>query len=172
MQVGAQKATQSRSNSEGTKPMKNAMNIQGTGNTIVQLTPGRDLALPGKAMTFFASPVQTGLSAALGALRAGYVLVGNVRATDGTAATIGPGSLQVIDCKSHSLADRSRLRWAKRQAVCRLERGSLVFSDSHLHGPLGLKFAPNGHLPAANGDATSKADPEHPSESIEFTVGG
>lgn len=45
MQVGAQKATQSRSNSEGTKPMKNAMNIQGTGNTIVQFTPGRDLAV-------------------------------------------------------------------------------------------------------------------------------
>ena len=29
-------------------------------------------------------------------------------------------------------------------------RGSRVFSDSHLRGPLALRFAPNGNLLAAN----------------------
>ena len=34
-------------------------------------------------------------------------------------------------------------------------RGVLVFSDSHLRGPLALRFALNGDLLAANGDAVN-----------------
>jgi hypothetical protein len=49
--------------------------------------------------------------------------------------------------------------------------GNLVFSDPHLRGPLALKFAPNGHLLTANGDAVN-ADPQHPSEIVEFTTDG
>jgi len=51
-------------------------------------------------------------------------------------------------------------------------RGQLVFADPHLIGPLALRFAPNGDLLTANGDATPNADPTHPSEIIEFTVLG
>lgn len=50
-------------------------------------------------------------------------------------------------------------------------RGALVFADAHLRGPLALKFAPNGHLLTANGDAKN-ADPLHPSEIVEFTRSG
>ena len=50
-------------------------------------------------------------------------------------------------------------------------RGSLVFADPHLRGPLALVFAPNGHLLTANGDAVN-ADPTQPSEIVEFTIGG
>ena len=74
----------------------NSANIQGTGTTIVQLTPRGPLAPPGTAVTFFTS-TQPGLSTALGALRGGFVLVGNVPTTDGSFKTIGQGTLQVID---------------------------------------------------------------------------
>lgn len=74
----------------------NSANIQGSGTSIVQLRPSGPLAPPGSAATFFNSKLP-GLSTALGVLRGGYVLVGNVPTTDGTFATIGQGALQVID---------------------------------------------------------------------------
>jgi hypothetical protein len=53
--------------------------------------------------------------------------------------------------------------------------GKLIFSNSHLRGPLALGFAPNGDLLAANGDAVnpdlSLVDPEN-SEIVEFTKTG
>jgi hypothetical protein len=51
--------------------------------------------------------------------------------------------------------------------------GTLIFSDSHLRGPLALGFAPNGDLLAANGDAVN-ADPNNMenSEIVEFTTTG
>jgi hypothetical protein len=50
-------------------------------------------------------------------------------------------------------------------------RGAVAFADSHLRGPLALRFAPNGDLLAANGDAVN-ADVLHPSEIVEFTTWG
>jgi hypothetical protein len=50
-------------------------------------------------------------------------------------------------------------------------RGTLVFSDPHLRGPLALALAPNGHLLTSNGDAVN-ADPTQPSEIVEFTKTG
>ncbi|WP_230941807.1 hypothetical protein [Burkholderia stagnalis] len=50
--------------------------------------------------------------------------------------------------------------------------GRLIYFDRvHLHGPLALALAPNGHLVTANGDAVN-ADPQQPSEIVEFTVEG
>jgi hypothetical protein len=239
----------------------NASNAQGRGTTIVKLTPNDKVAPPGTAVTFFASP-RFGLSTALGVLRAGLVLVGNVPTSDGTFATIGQGALQVVSRSgkllqtltnptfldgpwdlalidggsqaqifvsnvlngtvsrldvavnangltvlkmttiatgySHvpnaaalvlgptglavdwqtdtlyvaSTADNSI--YAVGQARLRttpVHRGMLVFADPHLRGPLALKFAPNGHLLAANGDAVND-DVLHPSEIVEFTKYG
>jgi len=75
-------------------------NLQGGGTTIVQLRPRGPLALPGTAVVFFPSEL-TGLSTALGVLRAGFVIVGNVPTTDGMIDTIGKGALQVIDRHGH-----------------------------------------------------------------------
>jgi hypothetical protein len=75
-------------------------NFQGTGTTIVQFTPSGDLAPPGAATTFFTSALP-GLSTALGALRGGFVLVGNVPTKDGTAATVGQGALQILNRHGH-----------------------------------------------------------------------
>ena len=71
-------------------------NIQGMGTTIVRLPSHGPIAPPGNAITFYSSTL-TGLSTALGVLRGGFVLVGNVPTTDGTYGTIGQGALQVID---------------------------------------------------------------------------
>jgi DNA-binding beta-propeller fold protein YncE len=239
----------------------NSGNLQGTGTTIVSLTPRGPIAPPGTAVTFFTSALP-GLSTALGVLRGGFVIVGNVPTTDGTIATIGQGALQVIDRHGqwlqtwtdaefldgpwdlavHDLGDHahvfvsnvlngtvSRLDvavgtkgltvtkktiiatgythvpnaaalilgptglaydaatdelyvastadntiYAIPHAVGRtgaVTRGAVVFADSHLRGPLALRFAPNGDLLAANGDAVN-ADPLHPSEIVEFTKWG
>ncbi len=240
----------------------NSANIQGTGTTIVQLTPRGPLAPPGTAVTFFTSR-HKGLSTALGVLRGGFVLVGNVPTTDGTFKTIGQGALQVIDrhgnlvqiftnhhflngpwdlaIDDHGAYAHVFVSNVLNGTVSRLDvavgsgeltvlkmttvavgythvpnaaavvlgptglafdsgtdtlyvastadnaiyavshagnrttavnRGDLVFSNPHLIGPLALRFAPNGDLLTANGDATSNADPLHPSEIVEFTKWG
>jgi hypothetical protein len=51
-------------------------------------------------------------------------------------------------------------------------RGTVIYSDNvHLHGPLGMTQAPNGHLIVSNNDAVN-SDPNHPSEYVEFTKEG
>ncbi len=50
--------------------------------------------------------------------------------------------------------------------------GTLIYQDlTHLHGPLDLVLAPNGHLVVANSDGHN-ADPNQPSEIVEFTTTG
>jgi len=236
-------------------------NIQGTGTTIVQMTPGGALAAPGAAVTFFTSSLP-GLSTALGVLKGGFVLVGNLPTTDGTFATIGQGALQVIDkrgtlvrtwtdpvfldgpwdlaiddhgSRAHVFVSNvlngtvSRLDiavagsgltllksttvasgythvpntaavvlgptglafdaasdtlyvastadnaiYSVAHATTRTSaaaQGTTVFADPHLRGPLALRFAPNGNLLVANGDAVN-SDGLHPSEIVEFTKWG
>src|ERR1700733_10954093 len=62
--------------------------VQGTGTTIVSVAPN------GGVSVFFQGQNGLGLTTALGVLRAGFVLVGNVPAPAGTAEQ---GSLLVID---------------------------------------------------------------------------
>lgn len=50
--------------------------------------------------------------------------------------------------------------------------GALIYTDNvHLHGPLGMAMAPNGHLLASNNDVIN-SDPKQPSEIVEFTIEG
>src|SRR5438552_7860086 len=54
-----------------------------------------------------------------------------------------------------------------------LGTGTVVYQDAaHLHGPLGLIFAPNGDLLVANADPNVSQDPTEPSEIVEFTRSG
>ncbi len=72
----------------------NAANTQGTGRTIVRVTPN------GQTSVFFQAPptiTNVGLTTALGVLKRGFVLVGNVPTTDGTSNTIMAGSLMIVD---------------------------------------------------------------------------
>src|SRR5581483_4761684 len=78
----------------------NSANLQGTGTTIVQISPNGEASLfaqidasklPGPC------PGGVGLTTALSVLRAGWVIVGSLPTTDGTAATAQAGCLIVLD---------------------------------------------------------------------------
>ncbi|MGD0295660.1 MAG: hypothetical protein ABSE86_01005 [Bryobacteraceae bacterium] len=68
----------------------NSENLQGTGTTIVRINSA------GVASTFYTSTVH-GLTAALGVLSDGLVLVGNLPTADGTSATVQPGTFSVLN---------------------------------------------------------------------------
>src|SRR5579864_1087178 len=235
----------------------NGKNLQGTGTTIVRVRPN------GNMSTFFQGPMGLGLTTALGVLRRGFVLVGNVPTTDGMCSTVQQGSLMVLDRNggvAANLVDSTFLngpwfltirdgedgaqvfvsnvlsgtvtrldlgmengkimvRHATQIASGYMHRcdpaalvvgptglafdedsgvlyvastgdnavfaihnaaethadagmGKLVYMDNvHLHGPLALILAPNGHLLTANGDAVNP-DATQPSEIVEFTRSG
>lgn len=65
--------------------------------------------------------------------------------------------------------------FAVRHAAERMDddgTGTIIYQDNvHLHGPLGMAQAPNGHLLVSNNDGINP-DPNQPSEIVEFTVEG
>ena len=51
-------------------------------------------------------------------------------------------------------------------------KGTVIYTDAvHLHGPLAMAEAPNGHLLVSNSDVIN-SDPNQPSEIVEFTKQG
>jgi hypothetical protein len=77
----------------------NSDNLQGTGTTIVRITPDNQTSV------FFQAPAGSGLSTALGVLKRGYVLVGNLPSIDGTSDTAQQGSLMIIDKNGNMVAN-------------------------------------------------------------------
>jgi len=78
----------------------NHRNLQGTGSTIVQISPSGSVSLfasldPNKLPG--ACPGGIGLTTALVALSSGWVIVGSLPTKDGTSATMEAGCLLVID---------------------------------------------------------------------------
>jgi DNA-binding beta-propeller fold protein YncE len=238
--------------------------VQGTGTTIVRISK------TGQASVFFQGNPGLGLTTALGVLSRGFVLVGNVPTTDGTAGTIQPTSLLVIDKNGKLVATLSDPKllagpWdltvvdeglfaqifvsnVLSGTVTRLDvsmgfnggfrgdtltvnsktqiasgylhapnmaavvvgptglafdplrnllyvastgdnqifavpnplftnkdngTGQLIYQDNtHLHGPLGLALAPNGHLITANGDAINAGPAGTQNLLVEFTPAG
>lgn len=232
-------------------------NQQGTGTTIVSITP------TGSLSTFFQGQPGLGLTTALGLLRAGLVVVGNLPTTNGACATATAGSLLVIDkngsllqtisdssllngpwdmaindegskaqlfvsdvlsgevvrvnvfTSAHGLTVESITRiasgyshrcdpsalvvgptglvydagkdvlyiastednavyaiWGAKCTTKDEGKGILIYRDeAHLHGPLGMAMAPNGHLIVSNSDVINP-DPKQPSELVEFTKDG
>jgi hypothetical protein len=70
----------------------NNQNLQGTGTTIVRVTPAGQVSL-----FFTAQASQPGLSTALEILREGLIVVGNFPSPDGTCQSAGNGNLLVIN---------------------------------------------------------------------------
>ncbi len=108
----------------------NAKNLQGTGTTIVQITPGgkrttfahlRASSLPGSC------PGGVGLTTALAALPGGWVVVGSLPTTNGMAATASAGCLIVLD--SHGKARET-------------------FSGMGINGPWDMTAVSAGHAAA------------------------
>lgn len=106
----------------------NGANLQGTGTTIVQIAPNGTFSL---FATIDASSVSCpggiGLTTALAALRSGFVVVGSLPATDGTAATAKAGCLIILN------------RW-----------GHVVqtISGHHINGPWDMTAVDGGRLAA------------------------
>jgi hypothetical protein len=77
----------------------NSGNLQGTGTTIVDISP------TGQRTLFFhgsSAPGALGLTTALGVLKSGFVIVGSVPTVDGTSSTIqAPGSLLILNSHGH-----------------------------------------------------------------------
>jgi hypothetical protein len=82
----------------------NSGNLQGTGTTIVEVSPAGQLtqfaqisaaSLPGSC------PGGVGLTTALSILPGGWVVVGSTPSADGTAATAQAGCLIVLDSRGH-----------------------------------------------------------------------
>lgn len=81
-----------------------ASNLQGTGTTIVQLTPHGSLSVfvQLKAGELNGScPGGVGLTTALVALKRGWVIVGSLPTSDGSSATAKAGCLIVLDNRGH-----------------------------------------------------------------------
>lgn len=244
----------------------NGMNQQGTGTTIVRIDR------KGNQSVFFQGSPGLGLTTALGVLKSGFVLVGNLPTTDGTSATIQQTSLLVLDRKGNMVANLSdnklldgpwdlavadegskahifvsnvlsgtvtRLDVSTREddeedgsgsgftvehmtqiasgylhrtdpaalvvgptglafdresgvlyvastgdnAIFAIQNaietqsdngmGTMVYQDNtHLHGPLGLVLAPNGHLITSNGDAVNPGPSGSQNFLVEFTRDG
>jgi DNA-binding beta-propeller fold protein YncE len=69
-------------------------NLQGTGSTIVNITPN------GKQSVFYQGEQGIGLASAMGVLKRGFVIVGNIPVTydqSGNEQSVGNGSLIVLD---------------------------------------------------------------------------
>lgn len=82
----------------------NSMNQQGTGTTIVQVSPQGGVSLFAQidASTLPSPcPGGVGLTTALAVLRSGWVVVGSLPTTDGTSATAQAGCLIVLDAWGH-----------------------------------------------------------------------
>ena len=78
----------------------NSSNLQGTGTTIVQISPAGTLSLFAQIdATHLPGPCPggIGLTTALVALKSGFVVVGSLPTTDGTSATAQAGCLLVLD---------------------------------------------------------------------------
>jgi hypothetical protein len=85
----------------------NSANLQGTGTTIVQISPSgiptlwttiNAKTLPGPC------PGGVGLTTALVALRSGFVIVGSLPTTDGTSMTAQAGCLIILNSSGHPVA--------------------------------------------------------------------
>ncbi|HWE91219.1 MAG TPA: hypothetical protein VG317_17295 [Pseudonocardiaceae bacterium] len=68
---------------------------QGRGSTLVEVSPA------GQQKLFAHIPGQVGLTTALVVLRSGWVIVGSLPTTDGTATTASSGELIVLDSTGH-----------------------------------------------------------------------
>ena len=117
----------------------NSANLQGTGTTIDEISPSGELklfatidakSLPGVC------PGGAGLTTALVALRSGFVVVGSLPTTDGTAATAQAGCLIILDSggKAVMTLSGSEISGPWDMTALDLDWGAVLFVTNVLHG--------------------------------------
>jgi uncharacterized protein (TIGR03118 family) len=121
--------------------------LQGTGTTIVRITPS------GERSIFFQGDTGLGLTTALGVLKNGFVIVGNVPTDDGTFDTIHQGSLLILDSNGNlveTLANRRLLDGPWDMAINDNGNHAQVFVSNVLDGTvtrIDLRVPRNGNPP-------------------------
>ena len=106
----------------------NGANQQGTGTTIVQIAPNGTFSLFARIDASKVScPGGVGLTTALVALRSGFVIVGSLPTTDGTAATAQAGCLIILDSEGNVVE---------------------TLSGHHINGPWDMTAVDGGRLVA------------------------
>jgi hypothetical protein len=79
--------------------------------------------------------------------------------TQGTLATIQPGSLLILDSSAKIVATLTKTNLLDspggRTAPPLNGTGAVIFQVNHLRGPLALVLVPNGDLITSNGDAVN-----------------
>jgi hypothetical protein len=102
----------------------NGANAQGTGSTIVQVAPSGTVSLFAHIVlpSGSACPGGVGLTTALGVLQRGWVIVGSLPTTDGTATTAGAGCLIVLNSTGQVVE---------------------TFADANINGPWDMTLADN-----------------------------
>lgn len=128
----------------------NSNNQQGTGTTIVQVSPGGEVKLfaqidphklPGRC------PGGLGLTTALAVLRSGWVIVGSLPTSDGTSNTAQSGCLIVLDRNGQPVETISGrdINGPWDMTALDLEEAAVLFVTNVLNGTV-----------AANGQTVSK----------------
>ncbi len=130
----------------------NSMNLQGTGTTIVQVSPGDGStklfaqidagSLPGPC------PGGVGLTTGLVVLKSGWVIVGSLPTTDGTAATAQAGCLLVLNSSGRVVETISGPNINGPWDMTALDQGTMatLFVSNVLDGTVAA-----GGLPVTNG---------------------
>jgi hypothetical protein len=122
----------------------NSQNFQGTGTTIVQVTPG------GQQSVFYKGPPGLSLSTALGILEKGFVVVGYVTSTDRTSATAQAGGVLLLNSSGTMVANitnPSLLNGPWDMAIADSGRTAKIFVSDVLSGPVSrfdVIISPNG----------------------------
>ena len=127
----------------------NSSNLQGTGTTIVRVSRSGAVSLFFTATPPAPGATGNGLSTALAVLRKGFIIVGSVPSIDGTAATVGPGGLLVIDSAGNLVSTISDPKIKGPWDMTLLDEGNqaIAFISSVLTGTvvrLDLSVATNG----------------------------
>jgi len=159
----------------------NSKNLQGTGTTIDQITPGGSVKLfaqidsnrlPGSC------PGGVGLTTALVVLRSGWVIVGSLPTSDGTAATAKAGCLIVLNHWGQPVETLSGgdINGPWDMTALDLDRLAVLFVTNVLNGTV----AGNGAI-VRNGtvlrivlsvpDESGQDDPAKPSELSRTVIG-
>jgi len=109
--------------------------------------------------------------------RAVRIASGYKHRTDPAALVLGPSGLSYDDANdilyvASSFDNAVYAIPSAGAATSANGTGTMVYQDNtHLHGPLDLVLLPSGNLIVANSDG-SNADPNQPSELVEFTTAG
>jgi uncharacterized protein (TIGR03118 family) len=144
---------------------------QGTGTTIVRIN-----ATTGERSLFFQG-TGLGLTTALGVLKGGFVIVGNVPTTDGTFDTIGQGSLLILDSNGNlveTLASKKYLDGPWDLTINDQGNRAQVFVSNVLSGTvtrIDLRIPRNGGAPVVEGMTQIASGYKHEPNDTALVVG-